>query len=59
MIQKYIQHHILLPRLRQSGVLVVYDPERRYLALCQGLADGQTKVVDAGDCPTPCSPVPK
>ncbi len=49
MIASYIKTHILLPRLRQSGVLVVYDPERRYLALCQGLADGQTKVVDAGE----------
>jgi hypothetical protein len=29
-ISDYIRNDILLPRLKQSGVLVVYDPDRRY-----------------------------
>ena len=29
-IHEFIQTHILLPRLHQSDVLVVYDPDRRY-----------------------------
>ncbi|MCC6282600.1 MAG: PglZ domain-containing protein [Saprospiraceae bacterium] len=49
MIASYIKDHSLLPRLRQSGVLVVYDPERRYHALCLGLANEQTKVVDTSE----------
>jgi hypothetical protein len=49
MIAEFIKTHTLIPRLRQSGVLIVYDPEHRYCALCQSMAGEQTKVVDAGD----------
>ena len=37
-IAEYIQNNILLSRLRQAEILVVYDPARRYRALCQELA---------------------
>ncbi len=43
----YIQKDVLLPRLRQTGVLVVYDPARRYRELCAGLAADDLRVVDA------------
>ena len=46
-IATYIQKDVLLPRLRQTGVLVVYDPARRYRELCAGLAADDLRVVDA------------
>jgi len=46
-IKDFIQTHIILPRLLQYGVLVVYDPERRYRALCQELANERRRVIDA------------
>jgi hypothetical protein len=45
-IQAFIQQEILLPRLQRHGVLVVYDPERRYRDLCLKLASETLKVVD-------------
>ncbi len=45
-IREFIQQEILLPRLQQSSVLVVYDPERRYHALCLDLATPDRQVVD-------------
>ena len=48
-IKTFIQQEVLLPRLRQSGVLVVYDNERRYRELCGELASEQLRVVDASD----------
>jgi hypothetical protein len=48
-IQTFIQTDILLPRLRQHGVLVVYDPQRRYRELCLELAGERRVVVDAGE----------
>ena len=38
-IKDFIQSQVLLPRLKKAGVLVVYDPARRYRALCAELAD--------------------
>lgn len=46
-IREFIQTEILLPRLDRSGVLVVYDPHKRYRELCQGLKSDALKVVDA------------
>ena len=33
-IKNFIQKEILLPRLKQNGVLIVYDPDQRYRELC-------------------------
>ena len=46
-IQTFIQDEILLPRLRQNGVLVIYDPAQRYRTLCLALASDTLRVVDA------------
>lgn len=46
-IADFIQSEVLLPRLQQAGVLVVYDPERRYRELCLGLAGERRRVIDA------------
>lgn len=48
-IATFIQTAILLPRLRQHGVLVVYDPDRRYRELCLELAGERRLVVDASE----------
>jgi hypothetical protein len=48
-IVEFIQHQILIPRLQQTGVLVVYDPDRRYRELCLALAGDERQVVDAGE----------
>ncbi len=37
-IREFIQIEVLLPRIQRNGVLVLYDPERRYRELCHGLA---------------------
>jgi hypothetical protein len=46
-IQTFLQHEILLPRLKQNGVLLVYDPAQRYRELCLDLASDSRQVVDA------------
>lgn len=48
-IQTFIQTQILLPRLRERDVLVVYDPDRRYRDLCLALASESLQVVDASE----------
>ena len=48
-ISDFIQAQILLPRLKQHGVLVVYDPEQRYRELCLGLASEKHQVIDASE----------
>ena len=48
-IKGFIQTEILLLRLHQNGVLVVYDPERRYHELCLELATDTRQVVDASE----------
>ena len=45
-IQTFIQQQILAPRLSKRGVLVAYDPERRYRETCLALADERCEVVD-------------
>jgi hypothetical protein len=46
-IKDFIQQEILLPRLKENGVLVVYDPDRRYQELCLELATEKRRVIDA------------
>jgi hypothetical protein len=48
-IRTFIQSQILLPRLQQHEVLVVYDAEQRYRELCLELASDTLRVVDAGE----------
>lgn len=47
-IKAFIQDR-LKERMKQNGVLVVYDPERRYNELCLELATEETRVIDAGE----------
>ena len=46
-ISEFIRDEVLLRRLREKGVLVVYDPERRYWELCLKLATPNRLVVNA------------
>jgi hypothetical protein len=46
-IETFIQQEILAPRMADKGVLVVYDPERRYQGTCNSMADERCRVVDA------------
>jgi len=46
-ISQFIQQQIILPRLRQHEVLVVYAPDGRYRELCLALASEKIQVVDA------------
>ncbi len=48
-IKTFIQQDVLLPRLKKAGVLVVYDSERRYRELCQGLETDSLQIIDAAD----------
>ena len=48
-IETFIRQDILAPRLAKRGVLVVYDPQHRYRAVCQGMEDEQCRVVDASE----------
>jgi len=48
-ISRFIQTEILLPRVKRNGVLVVYDPDRRYRELCTGLKTDVLQVVDAAE----------
>jgi hypothetical protein len=48
-IAQFIQTQVVLDRLQQSRVLVVYDAERRYRDLCLGLAGERRRVIDASE----------
>lgn len=48
-IAEFIRENVLRSRLKQSGCLVVYDPDRRYREQCFDLATDQVRVVDASD----------
>jgi hypothetical protein len=43
----FIQNDILLPRIKDHGVLVVYDPAQRYRQLCLEMATDKRPVIDA------------
>lgn len=45
----FIRESILLPRLKQSGCLVVYDADKRYREQCFDLAAEKVLVVDASE----------
>ena len=46
-IEAYIQQHVLAKRLKDHEVLVVYDPEERYRAICLAMGGDRCPVVDA------------
>ena len=46
-IAEFIRDTVLVPRLKNAGALVVYDPEQRYRALCLDLATDKLRVIDA------------
>ncbi|MBC8641182.1 PglZ domain-containing protein [Caballeronia sp. EK] len=46
-IETFIQQEILAPRMADKGVLVVYDPERRYHGTCTSMESEHCRVVDA------------
>lgn len=46
-IKEFIKYQVLLPRLHKNGILVVYDPEKRYCDLCQELTSETIIVIDA------------
>lgn len=48
-IRTFIQDKVLLPRLLERSVLVVYDPAQRYRDLCLELATPERQVVDASE----------
>lgn len=48
-IKTFIQQEVLIPRLKQHGILVVYDPERRYQELCLEIADAKHVVIDTSE----------
>nr|WP_263326062.1 PglZ domain-containing protein [Neobacillus sp. Marseille-Q6967] len=46
-IKEYIQNKILLPRLKRTGIITVYDEHRRYHELCLELENDNLCVIDA------------
>ncbi|MBA4384347.1 MAG: PglZ domain-containing protein, partial [Anaerolinea sp.] len=48
-IKTFIQNEIFLPRLKQHGVLVVYDPDLRYREISLGLQNEKIRVIDASE----------
>ena len=48
-IKTFIQNEIMLPRLQQKDVLVVYDPAQRYRDLCLDLAAPERQIIDASE----------
>lgn len=42
---EYLLDNIFLPRLQERRVLVVFDPQKRYLEICQQLQSEQCRVV--------------
>lgn len=48
-IEAFIKEEVLAPRLAKRGVLVVYDPDRRYRGTCRSLAGDRREVVDASE----------
>jgi hypothetical protein len=48
-VADHIRNEVLAARLKQAGVLVVYDKARRYRDLCRSLASDAVAVVDASE----------
>ena len=48
-IKEFIQQNTLLPRLKKTSALVVYDPKKIYHDLCLDMATDTIEVVDTSD----------
>lgn len=48
-IKTFIQQEIFLPRLKQNGVLVVYDPDQRYREICLESRTEKLRVIDVSE----------
>lgn len=48
-IREFIRDEVFAMALRDRGVLVVYDPDRRYRDLCRSMDGGRVIVVDASE----------
>jgi hypothetical protein len=48
-IKLFIQQEIFLPRLKQNGVLAVYDPDQRYREVCLELRTEKLRMIDASE----------
>jgi hypothetical protein len=48
-ISEFIQTQVLLPRLKQQGVLVVYDPDLHYRELCLEMKTDKLRVIDTSE----------
>ena len=48
-MKDFIQQHVFAPRLKQAGVMVVYDSDRRYQEVCLELATENRQVIDASE----------
>ncbi|NJC05755.1 hypothetical protein GGQ97_001548 [Sphingomonas kaistensis] len=46
-IAAFIRDCVIRPRLRESGCMVVYDPDRRYQDICAAVADEEIRVIDS------------
>ncbi len=48
-LKEFIQQSVLIPRIQQAGILVVYDPDRRYQDLCLELEANYRIVIDTSE----------
>lgn len=48
-IKEYIQNKILLPRIKKTGILTVYDEQKRYYKLCLELESESLCVIDTSE----------
>lgn len=46
-IREYIKNHVFSHRAQEHGVLVIYDPDRRYRDITMSMAADQCRVIDA------------
>lgn len=49
LLQDFIQREVFEPKVKQRGVLVIYDPQQRYRDVCAALARNGRSVVDASE----------
>ena len=47
-IRDYIQHKVFAPRVEEKGILVIYDPVRRFREIALGMEHELCRVIDAG-----------
>jgi hypothetical protein len=48
-IGEYISDKIFKPRLEKRGVLVIYDPDRRYREVCDRLVNDEVNLIDTSE----------